>query len=256
MGEMLSFVSSARRPGLALAVILGLTLGTAAEARASQPRYEAEDGTVDPRERKLPRRHRFRLAIDGDHTRLTFASSSSTPGGGVRFHWAPLLLDASYQLQFAKVLMIRPGFAAGMNVANSRYAMPAVFSPRFFTGFQGRNVGIAAGYVYYGVGFPALTVENGADGRNDSLGGPRIWRNHGVLGELSFTSRIDGVAVTFAGRVGAVHSHIQHYTIDSREQPSYRKFRMHWGLSLGFFFDGTLRRRKAAKERQQDGLGI
>ena len=197
---MLCFVSFARPSGLALAMSMGLAVMLSApEARAAGPKYEAEDGTVDPRKRELPRRHRFRLALEGSHIRLTSAQSS-TDGSFTRFHWAPLMLDASYQLQFAKVLMLRPGFAAGLNVANSRYAMPAVFSPRFFTGYQGRHAGIAAGYVYYATGYPGLTVENGADGRDDSIGGPRIWNAHGVLGELSFTSRIDGIAISFAAQ--------------------------------------------------------
>ena len=150
--------------------------------------------------------------------------------------------------------MLRPGFAAGLNVANSRYAMPAVFSPRFFTGYQGRHAGIAAGYVYYATGYPGLTVENGADGRDDSIGGPRIWNAHGVLGELSFTSRIDGIAISFAARLGGVHSHIQHYGIDSSQpdpaQAAFRKFRFHWGVQLAFFFDGTLKRQRRARERE------
>ncbi len=254
MGEMLFDVRSAQPLGLALALCVGGAVASApGTVWAKGPKYQHEDGTTDPRVRPLPRRHRFRLAIDGGHIRLTSAQTSDGTDT-VRFHWAPLLLDASYQMQFAKVLMIRPGFAAGMNVGNSRWAMPAVFSPRFFTGYQGRHAGIAAGYVYYAVGYPGLTVENGADGRPDSIGGPRIWSNHGVLGELSFTSRIDAVAITFAFRIGGVHSHIQHYTLDSTTTPALRKFRPHWGLSLGFFFDGTIRRNKAARARAETEL--
>lgn len=206
-------------------------------------RFDDGDPVVDPRKRELPKRHRFRLGLAASYIRLSAAIDGST-NEVVRFHHAPLMLDLAYQLQFAKRMMLRPGLAIGYNLANSRYAMPLAISPRAMVGYQGTALGLAVGYAYISTGHPALTLENGADGRPNSVGGPIIFHNHGVLGELSFTSRIDDVALYFALGMGATRTKLIHFSLD---QSSWR-FTMHFGA--GVYFDGSRRRRKRAEAQR------
>lgn len=229
-------------PALVVAGLASLPVNANAGPKRS---FDSSDGSVDPRAAPLPRRHRFRLGISSAYMRLSQALSSNT-GEALRFHWAPLMADFSYQLQFFKRMMFRPGLALGPNVANSRYAMPFTIAPSAFLGYQGSRLGIAAGYTYYSPLHPGATVLNGGDGRPGAIGGPIIFRNHALLGELSFTSRIDSVALYFAAGAGAVRSNLIHFSLS---KPKSWRFAM--TVSAGVYFDGTRRREKKRAAAQR-----
>ena len=208
----------------------------------------ARDGQADaqaaPRARQRPRTHRFRLAIHSQYLRLTRTTDLS--GEFVRFHFAPLMLDLAYQAQFLKYVMVRLAVAAGGNVANTRHAMPGVVFPQAYVGYQGKIFGVAFGY-----GFD-WTIPPNFDGIDPSLGDaveqPVITRNHVVMGELSATSKIDRVAMTFSLALGGIQSDMWHF----EQQP--RKWRFYLGLQAGVFFDGTIRKeRKARKKAEAEG---
>ncbi len=74
---------------------------------------------------------------------------------------------------------------------------------------------------------------------------PTITRNHVVMGELSATSKIDRVALTFSFAFGGMQSDLTHFST------SNRKFRPYIGLQAGMFFDGTIRREKKARKRAE-----
>ena len=257
--EMLPKMKRANGParlGSALALALALPVASASAAppaddptaeagdEAAPPRapsrprrFDKADPVEDPRTRELPRRHRFRLGLASHYIRLSAALSNQT-NEATRFHHAPLMLDFAYQLQFAKRMMLRPGLSVGYNVANSRFAMPLAIVPRLMTGYQGRWLGLAVGYAYISTGHPFATLKDGADGRANSVGAPVIFRNHGVLGEISVTSRIDETALYFALGLGGTRTHLLHFDLDTK---SWR-FTMHFGV--GVYFDGSRRRRK------------
>ncbi|HFE45553.1 MAG TPA: hypothetical protein ENJ18_08665, partial [Nannocystis exedens] len=88
----------------------------------------AHEGIDDPRLRKLPRRHRFRLALMTDYVRATKACNADG-SRCTRFHYAPLLLDFAYQLQFLRYAMVRPSLGLGGNVGNNRNAVPVAIQP-------------------------------------------------------------------------------------------------------------------------------
>ncbi len=204
-------------------------------ARANKKQL-SEAGIDDPRARELPTRHRLRLAINADYTRLSKACAN---GGApcTRFHYAPLMLDFGYQLQFLKYLMFRPSIAAGANVANSRNAMPAVLKPALKAGFQHKLFGIAFGYSYSWP-FPA-TVD--ATGKAVPIGQPVLWNQHAFDTELSFTSRLDRTAITFAVTASAVKANLLHFDLDKTRW----FFRL--GLTGGVFFDVGKGRKKSTK---------
>ena len=255
--------SHTRTPArLALAFALGLAgagsalAPTAAQAagpddeevprRSGRRTFDESGGAQDPRKADLPRKHRLRLGVTSSYIRLSAAQSSNS-GRTERFHYAPLMLDVGYQLQFLRYMMFRPALAVGANVANSRYAMPIALSPRAFFGYQGRLFGFALGYVYYSPLDPLITVENGSDGRSGSIGGPIIRANHSVQGELSFTSRIDRVALYFALGAGATRTKLRHFSL------AIDSWRFTMSFSAGVFFDGTLRRAKRAAREDPSG---
>jgi hypothetical protein len=215
-----------------------------ARAGEKDKKFDESEGFVDPRTRDLPRTHRFRLAIMGGYIRLTQASNDD--GETQRFHFAPLVLDAGYQAQFARYLMARISVAAGGNVANSRNAMPGVVFPRAHFGFQGKMFGFAATYGFMAT-FPI--TPNATDGRSQSLGQPAIANNHVIGGEPSFTTRVDRVALTIALGVSGVRSQLSHYNLSgTRWYPMFT-------LGFGAYFDGTLRRARRAVEgpRRREG---
>jgi len=221
--------------GLALAA-----LGPAAEARAGKRASAselAEAGIDDPRAAKMPRRHRFRLALLTDFVRTTQACNASM-SHCQRFYFAPLVVDFAYQLQFLRYVMFRPSLGIGGNAGNTRNAMPAVVQPGLHAGYQGKIVGVAFGYSYVAV-FPAnANADNGRGG----LGQPLLWNNHVVAGEVSVTTRIDRGALNLALRVGGMKTHLMHFDID----------RVRWypvvTFSAGWFF-GPRRARDAAPSR-------
>ncbi|MCA9714946.1 MAG: hypothetical protein KC468_09700 [Myxococcales bacterium] len=219
-------------PLLGVLIASAPTLASAREQRASKQEL-TESGIEDPRRRELPSRHRLRLVLHADYVRLSKACNGA--GECRRFHYAPLMLDFGYQLQFLKYLMFRPSVAAGANVANSRNAMPAMLKPALKTGFQHRLFGLALGYSYTWP-FPA-TID--ATGNAVPIGQPVLWNQHAFDAEVSFTSRIDRTAITFAITTSAVNANLLHFDIDKTRW----FFRL--GLTGGVFFDvGKNRKRK------------
>ena len=208
-------------------------------AKRSRDRtFDSSMGEVDPRKRSLPRTHRFRLAIHSQWVRLTRTQNQNT-GEFQRFHFAPMMLDVAYQAQFLKYAMVRLAVAAGGNVANTRNAMPGVLFPQAYVGVQTRVMGIAFGY---GFDWTIPPTIGATDGGTYSLVQPVIQRNHVVMGELSATSKIDRVALTFSLAVGGVKSLLTHY------ETANNRFRFYLGLQAGVFFDGTIRREKKARK--------
>lgn len=206
--------------------------------RSRDREFDSSLGEVDPRKRSLPRTHRFRLAIHSQYVRLTRTLDPST-GEYTRFHFAPMMLDLGYQAQFLKYAMVRLAVAAGGNVANSRNAMPGTLFPQAYVGVQTRVLGVAFGY---GFDWTIPPTIGATDGSVNGLVQPVIQRNHVVMGELSATSRIDRVALTFSLAIGGVKSLLTHYeTVNNR-------FRFYLGLQAGVFFDGTIRREKKARK--------
>lgn len=230
---------------LALTVAACLTASVAAlvvapgVARAKRPTTAelAEDGLTDPRRRPPPPRHRLRLAILSDYIRASAALGRD--GKITRFHYATLMLDLAYQVQVFKYMMIRPSFAFGGNVANSRNAMPMAIQPGLFAGYQGALLGVAGGYSFI-LPFPAtIGINNGHNGPTQ----PVLYDNHVLQGEVSLTTRVDRGALNFAVRVGAMKSHLIHLDIDKRRWSAALT------LSAGWFFDLSARRRRPARAR-------
>lgn len=184
--------------------------------------------------------HRFRLVLASDWVRLTEGTNGDNTE---RFHYAPLIIEAGYQLQFAKYLMLRAAVGVGGNVANSRYAIPVVVRPGARFGVQGRIVGFSAGY-YYSAHIPSIA--NATDGRDGSVGAPALQHGHQVGGELTFESRVDRSVLTFAVGFGAVNTRIQHLSVANGRQ---------WfpvlNLGFGVLFDGTIARERKAKKRRE-----
>ncbi len=225
----------------ALGLLAALALPATALADPKKP-FDESEGFLDPRDRKRPRTHRFRLALDSYYIRLTQASDGE--GNTQRFHFSPLMIDLGYQAQFAKVLMARIAFAVGGNVANSRNAMPIVIMPKAYLGYQGKMFGLAANY---GFMYPFPQRPNATDGRSASLGQPVIANNHAVGGEASFSTRVDRVALTFAVGGAAVNSILAHYDLGGPRWYPMLSF------SLGAYFDGTiLRSKRGGDERRRD----
>ena len=212
--------------------------------RARDRKFDTSFGEKDPRVRERPRTHRFRLAIHAQHVKLPRADIN---GQSQRFHFAPMMLDLAYQAQFLKFVMIRLAVGLGGNVANSRHAMPGVVYPQAYLGYQGKIIGAAFGYGFIWTIPPTFDAVNPADGEN-ALEQPVITRNHVVMGELSATSKIDRVAMTFSLALGGVQSDLSHYDTTNR------KWRFYLGLQAGMYFDGTIRKeRKPRKKAEAEG---
>jgi hypothetical protein len=221
-----------------------LFVPTVLAKRARDRTFDTSMGERDPRVRSRPRTHRFRLALTSHWVRLTQTQNPNT-GEFVRFHYAPMYLDLAYQAQFLKYVMVRLAVGVGMNVANSRNAMPVSVFPQAYLGYQGKIAGVAFGY-----GFDWTIPPNFHASANTSnaLEQPVITRNHVVMGELSATSRIDRVALTFSFRVGGMQSDLTHF------ETYNRKWRPYIGFGFGAFFDGSRRReKKALREADAEG---
>lgn len=203
--------------------------------------FDTSNGEVDPRERKLPRTHRFRLAIHSHWVRLTQTQNPDT-GEVERFHYAPMHLDLGYQAQFLRWVMVRIAVGVGGNVANTKNAMPLSIFPQAFVGYQGKVAGVAFGY---GFDWTAAAGDGRTSNRSFALEQPVIRLNHVVMGELSFTSRIDRVALTFALDLGGMQSNLTHFA------EANKRWRFYVGFHAGVFFDGTKRREKKARERAE-----
>lgn len=220
---------------------------THAETDASSESAADDDsdlgpGVADPRKRRLPRRHRFRMAFQLDYVRLSAAVNDA--GETQRFHYLPLQLDFAYQLQFLRYMMIRPSFAIGGNPANTAEAMPAVVHPQIFGGFSGKGFGVALGYGYLHP-FPAR--KDVISDTRGGLGQPIITANHAVRGELSYTTRVDDRgALSFGLRLGGVKSHIQHYELDERS------WRFMLGATVGWYFGSGRKSEERQRERERE----
>lgn len=213
--------------------------------RSRNRKFDTSLGERDPRQRQRPRTHRFRLAIHAQYVRLTRTFNEATDEFQ-RFHFAPLLLDLGYQAQFLKYVMVRIAIAAGGNVANTRHGMPGVVFPQAYVGYQGKIIGVAFGYGFDWTIPPTFGASDPSS--NNALEQPVITRNHVVMGELSATSKIDRVALTFSLALGGIQSETSHYG------PLGRKWRFYLGLQAGMYFDGTIRReRKARKKAEAEG---
>ncbi len=188
-----------------------LALPGEAFARNKRPNAAelADQGIDDPRLRNLPRRHRFRLALMTDYVRATKACNVDG-SQCTRFHYAPLLLDFAYQLQFLRYAMVRPSLGLGGNVGNNRNAVPVAIQPAIHAGYQGSFLGVAFGYSYI-FAFPANANATGIRG---GVGQPVLWNNHAIAGEVSVTSKIDRGALNFGLRVGGMRTHLMHFDID------------------------------------------
>jgi hypothetical protein len=209
--------------------------------RARNRKFDTSMGEVDPRVRPRPRTHRFRLTLHSHWVRLTRTLNPAT-GEYERFHFAPMMLDLGYQAQFLKYVMVRIAVAVGGNVANTRNAMPLAVFPQGYVGYQGKILGVAFGYGFDWTIPPTFGAKAKTSG---ALEQPVITRNHVVMGELSATSRIDRVALTFSLAIGGIQSDLSHF------QTSNRKFRPYLGFQFGAFFDGTIRREKKARKRAE-----
>jgi hypothetical protein len=236
------------------------TSGVATPARAAPGDMSSEElseelekeAFVDPRKAPWPRRHRFRLGLQLDYVRLSAAVDAET-GETQRFHYIPLQIDAAYQLQFAKVLMVRPSFAMGLNTGNTLEAMPFIIHPQIYSGYQGRMFGAAFGYGFF------FAPDQQKDGVSDSRGGlgqPVIRNNHHIAGEVSLTTRVHKrrEAAPGAGqlslqlRVGAVKSTTLHYELNVRRWRAMVMFNAGW-----YFGDGKrARARRQQRRRERD----
>jgi hypothetical protein len=217
-----------------------LEADASAEAEAEAEEAELGAGVYDPRKRRAPRTHRFRLGFQIDYVRLSAAMDED--GTTQRFHYLPLQLDFAYQVQLFKVLMLRPSLAIGGNPANTAESMPAVVHPQLYGGYQGKALGFALGYGYMHP-FPAR--KDVISDTRGGLGQPIITANHSVRVEVSYTTRVDRGALSFALRMGGLKSHIQHYELDER---SWRFF---MGLNVGWYFGDGHRSEERQRERQQ-----
>ncbi|MBL9100142.1 MAG: hypothetical protein JNL82_04235 [Myxococcales bacterium] len=223
-----------RAGALALAVV-ALLPGLAAARRPTTAEL-AEDGLTDPRGRQPPPRHRLRLAIMADYIKPSAAQDKQ--GKVQRFHYAPLLLDIAYQVQFLKYVMVRPSLAVGGNVANTKQAMPAALQPGIFAGYQGSILGVALGYSHLWA-FPATI---GIDDGHFGLVQPVLLKNHLLQAEVSITTRVDRGALNFAIRYGGVKTHLVHLNIDETRWKGVLT------LSAGWFFE--LGKRRRSRQRQ------
>jgi hypothetical protein len=230
-----------RAGALALATLL--SPGEAAAKRPNQAEL-SEAGLTDPRARPKPPRHRIRLALLADYIRGSAAKTSD--GHVTRFHFAPLMIDVAYQLQFLKYFMIRPSFAIGGNVANTRNAMPGVIQPGIFTGYQGAMIGAAFGYTFIQPFAAVIGTDNGHGG----LVQPVLDKNHALEVELSLTTRVDRGALNFAVRFGGVNSHLYHLELDKRRWTGVLT------LTAGWFFELGARRRRKQQEQQQPAVRV
>lgn len=213
--------------------------------RSRDRKFGTEFGEKDPRVRERPRRHRFRMAIHAQYVKLPLAD---VEGQSERFHFAPMMLDLGYQAQFLKYVMVRIAVGLGGNVANSRHAMPGTVYPQGYLGYQGKIIGAALGYGFIWTIPPTFDAKDPAKPDDIALKQPVITRNHVVVGELSATSKIDRVGLTFALALGGVQSDLSHYDTTNR------KWRFFVGLQAGVYFDGTIRReRKARKKADAEG---
>jgi hypothetical protein len=207
--------------------------------RARDRTFDTSMGERDPRVKNRPRTHRFRLALASHWVRLSQTQNTNT-GEFVRFHYAPLYLDLAYQAQFLKYVMVRLAVGIGYNVANSRNSMPLSIFPQAYLGYQGKSVGVAFGY---GFDWTIPPVFDATANESNALQQPVITRNHVVMGELSYTTRVDRVALTFSFSIGGIQSDLSHYDTYNR------KWRPYIGFGFGAFFDGTIRREKKALEK-------
>ncbi len=215
-----------------------------ADAGESERGSELGPGISDPRKRRAPRTHRFRLGFQIDYVRLTAAMDED--GVTQRFHYLPLQLDFAYQVQLLEYFMLRPSLALGANPANTLEAMPVVVHPQLYGGYQGRAIGAALGYEYL---HPFPVRKDVISDTRGGLGQPIITANHAVRVELSYTTRVDRGALAFALRLGGLKSHIQHYDLDSRG------WRFFVGLNAGWYFgDGnkSAERERERRERRRD----
>lgn len=229
--------------GLGATVFAGSAHAATNSALAADSEEESEEFEAvvkDPRKRTPPRRHRFRLAFQLDYVRLSAAIDDD--GNTQRFHYLPLQLDFGYQLQFLRYMMIRPSLAIGANPANTLEGMPAVVQPQLFGGYQGRAFGVAFGYGWL-FPFPART--NVISDTRGGLGQPIITNNHAVRGELSYTTRVDRGALSFALRLGGLKSHIQHYELDETG------WRFMLGLNIAWFFGDGHKSEERRRERER-----
>jgi hypothetical protein len=238
---MLALALALPLPSLAEAATgAGSSVEAEADAALEADAAEAElgSGVYDPRKRRPPRTHRFRLGFQIDYVRLSAAIDEAMMVQ--RFHYLPLQLDFAYQVQLFKVLMLRPSVAIGGNPANTAEAMPAVVHPQIFAGYQGKGLGFALGYGYL---HPFPVRKDVISDTRGGLGEPVITKNHAVRAEVSYTTRVDRGALSFALRMGGIKSHIRHYDLDER---SWRFF---VGCNIGWYFgDGH---RSAERERER-----
>jgi len=229
-----------RRAAWVFAVVGTLgSLPSVASARES----ESEDPTfVDPRKRKLPPMHRFRLGLEVGYMRLSAAVDADT-GEKQRFHYVPMLASFAYQLQFLKYAMLRPELGLGTNVGNTIEAMPFIIHPQLHVGYQGALVGAALGYGYFHAPYNRKDVVSAARG---GLGEPVSLHNHHIGGELSFTTRVDKGALSFILRAMGVNGRTQHFDLDKR------RWRFMFTFNFGWYFgDGSKQRARQEQRRRE-----
>lgn len=217
------------------------SLAHAKKDKKKKKSVEDDPTFVDPRKAPLPGRHRFRLGVSVIYQRLSAAVDDN--GNSQRFHFAPIMADFAYHLQVLGRLMIRPSFAIGPNVANSRDAMPLVINPAIYTGYQGSILGIAAGYGWYQ---SVILNKDAVNAIRNDQGQPIITNNHHVGGEISLTTRIDSGALTLAARFGGTRSHLQHFDLDKVRWYPAMMFLGGWYFGDG---NGSVKRSRERRRR-------
>jgi hypothetical protein len=154
----------------------------------------------------------------------------------------PLQLDFAYQVQLLKHFMLRPSLAIGANPANTAESMIMVVHPQLFGGYQGKAFGVALGYGYL---HPFPVRKDVISETRGGLGEPVITANHAVRAEVSYTTRVDRGALSFALRLGGLKSHIRHYDLDTR---SWRFF---LGFNVGWYFGDGKKSEERERERRE-----
>lgn len=243
-------VRSSRLAGLALGLACFGAPVAAHAQMADKADEEVGDGFFDPRKRPLPRKHRFRLGVQLEYMRLSSAIDEET-GEVQRFHLIPLQLDFAYQARIAKFIMIRPSLAIGGNPGNTVEAMPLIIHPQLFSGFQGRLVGVAAGYGFLGA--PIQNKDATSEVRG-GLGQPILSNAHHISGELSFTTRVHRRRESAPGagefsiqlRISGVNGRTQHFDINDR------RWRAMFTFGLGWYFGDGKRARARQAERANE----
>lgn len=221
--------------------LLGVWMSLPGDVAAAPDESDAQTGFIDPRVRQPHPRHRFRLGLELGYMRLSAAIDADT-GEKQRFHYIPLTADFAYQANFLKFLMVRPSLGLGTNVGNTIEAMPIVIHPQLHTGYQGKIVGAALGFGWFG---SPINRKDVISAQRGGLGEPVSTNNWHIGGEVNFTTRIDRGALSIFLRGMGVNGRTQHFELDKR------RWRFMFTFNIGWFFgDGSKQLARQRARRQ------